>query len=62
MSSAFLAQRHRSAATTLARIFAADFLQMQQTPSGRLNEKLYPLQSRYLIVVWPYGKPRHCWN
>ena len=62
MSSAFLAQRHRSAATTLARIFAADFLQMQQTPSGRLNKKLYPLQSRYLIFVWPYGKLRHCWN
>jgi hypothetical protein len=55
MSSAGLAQNRRRSATTRARIFAADFLQMQQTPSGRLNEKLYPLQSRYLIFVWPYG-------
>jgi|GraSoiStandDraft_11_1057310.scaffolds.fasta_scaffold597643_2 hypothetical protein len=32
MSSALVAPHHRSAAATLARIFAADFLQMQQTP------------------------------
>jgi hypothetical protein len=34
MSSAFLVQRRRCVATTLARIFAADFLQMQQTPTA----------------------------
>ena len=32
MSSAFVAPHHRAAAATLPRIFAADFLQMQQTP------------------------------
>ena len=32
MSSALVAPHHRSAAATLARIFATDFLQMQQTP------------------------------
>jgi hypothetical protein len=55
MSLAGLAQNRWRPATTRARIFAADSLQMQQTPSGRPNEKLYPLQSRYLIFVWPYG-------
>ena len=57
MSSALVAPHHRSAAATLARIFAADFLQMQQTPSGRFNQKIVSAaqQSRYLIFFWPYG-------
>jgi len=62
MSSAGLAQNRRRPAATHPRIFAADSLQMQQTPSRPFSQKLYPLQSRYLIFVWPYGKLRHCWN
>jgi len=44
MSSALVAPHHRSAAATLARIFAADFLQMQQTPIQSPSPRPSPAQ------------------